>query len=203
MDPKDHWEKIHTTNPGKTVSWYRPHLELSLSLIEKATPNRSASIIDVGAGQSSLVGDLFAQGYRNLTALDVSGTAIARVKEYLGPVAENIQWVEADVRDAALEQNSYDVWHDRAVFHFLIEKRDRDAYVRKMLSCLKPGGYAVISTFAIDGPSQCSGLNVARYDAKLLDEALGLESKRVESFYDLHRTPSGTSQNFLYAVYRV
>src|SRR6185437_1043031 len=179
------------------------HLELTLSLIEKVAPDRSASIIDVGAGQSSLAGDLFALGYRNLNILDVSGTAIARAKKCFGPAAANIQWFEADVKNAALEQHSYDVWHDRAVFHFLIEKRDRDVYVRKMLSCLKSGGHAVISTFAIDGPSQCSGLDVARYDAKLLDEALGLESKRVESFYDLHRTPSGAAQNFLYAVYRV
>ena len=203
MDRKQHWEKIHATKPGETVSWYRPHLERSLSIIEQVAPDRSASIIDVGGGQSSLAGDLFERGYRNLTVLDVSSAAIAKARELLGKTAAKIRWIDSDIMNAALERNSYEVWHDRAVFHFLIEKRDCDAYVRKMLCCLKSGGHAVISTFALDGPSQCSGLNVARYDAKLLDEMLGPELKRVESFYDLHRTPSGAPQNFLCAVYQV
>ena len=202
IDSKRHWETIHATKAAEAVSWYRPHLDLALSLIEKIAPERSASIIDVGGGQSSLTGDLLARGYQNLTVLDVSKAAIAKVKEKLGPAASSVRWMEGDILEADLEHNSYDVWHDRAVFHFLTEKRDRVIYSRKIMSCLKPGGHAVISTFALDGPSQCSGLHVSRYDANLLEEELGPNLSRVESFYDLHRTPAGGTQNFLYALYQ-
>jgi 2-polyprenyl-3-methyl-5-hydroxy-6-metoxy-1,4-benzoquinol methylase len=202
MDSKQHWEKIHSTKPADGVSWYRPHLDLSLSLIEQVAPSRSASIVDVGGGQSSLAGDLLARGYENLTVLDISQTAIERAMERLGKSSSKVHWMDADVLEAAIEQNSCDIWHDRAVFHFLTDAGDRRAYARKMMESLKAGGHAVISTFALDGPDRCSGLNVVRYDTESLDKEFGPQLKRMQTGNDLHRTPTGIPQNFVYAVYR-
>ena len=140
MDAQDHWEKIYGKRAPDAVSWYRPHLEMSLELIQRATPDRSASIIDVGGGESTLVDDLLARGYRNLAILDISQTAIDATKKRLDQVSESWRWLTADITQTELERDAYDVWHDRAVFHFLTKMEDRIAYVWQAAKAVKPGG---------------------------------------------------------------
>jgi 2-polyprenyl-3-methyl-5-hydroxy-6-metoxy-1,4-benzoquinol methylase len=147
MDAKTHWEKVYTTKEPEAVSWYRAHLETSLALIERAAHSRSASIIDIGAGESTLVDDLLARGYENITILDVS--------QRLGLLAEQVKWIVADITQAQLESFAYDVWHDRAVFHFLTSIEQRAAYVRNVAKAVKPGGHVIVSTFGPEGrPAQ-------------------------------------------------
>ena len=203
MDAKAHWEKVYATKAPESVSWYRPHLETSLALIERAAAGYSASIIDVGGGESTLVDDLLARGYENITVLDVSQTAIDVTKKRLGLAEEQIHWLAADVTDAQLEPRAYDVWHDRAVFHFLITSEHRAAYVRQVGHAVKPGGHVIVSTFGPEGPTKCSGLDVVRYDAESLHEQFGVRFRLVESSKELHRTPFGTTQHFLFCYCKV
>jgi 2-polyprenyl-3-methyl-5-hydroxy-6-metoxy-1,4-benzoquinol methylase len=203
MTVQTHWEKIYGEKAPDAVSWYRPHLETSLALIQRTAPARSASIIDVGGGESTLVDDLLARGYENITVLDISQTAIEVTKRRLGPVSERVQWVRADIAKAELPPRAYDVWHDRAVFHFLTAPEGRLAYVHQVAQAVKPGGYVLVSTFAPEGPSKCSGLDVARYDALSLHAEFGLHFRLLDSFKELHRTPFGTTQQFLYCLCRL
>lgn len=158
MDVQAHWDRIYTENAPEQVSWYRPHLESSLALIEQAGAGPSASIIDVGAGESTLVDDLLARGYSNLTALDISEAAISATRKRLGDRAQRVRWRVADITQAELEPSAYDVWHDRAVFHFLTSEEDRRAYVRQVIRTVRHGGHVLVSAFGPDGPSRCSGL---------------------------------------------
>jgi 2-polyprenyl-3-methyl-5-hydroxy-6-metoxy-1,4-benzoquinol methylase len=203
VDAKTHWEKVYTTKQPEAVSWYRAHLETSLALIERAAHSRSASIIDIGAGESTLADDLLARGYENITVLDVSQTALDVTKKRLGALAEQIKWVVADITQAQLEPFAYDVWHDRAVFHFLTSIEQRAAYVRKVMKVVKPGGHVIVSTFGPEGPTKCSGLEVMRYDAKSLHNEFGVRFRLVESSEELHNTPFGTTQQFLYCYCKV
>ncbi len=203
MDAKSHWEKVYATKAPDAVSWYRAHLETSLALIERAAPDPSSSIIDVGGGESTLVDDLLARGYENITILDVSQTAIDATKKRLGLAAERIQWLVADITEAQLEPGAYDVWHDRAVFHFLTASQHRTAYVRQVGHSVRPGGHIIISTFGPEGPTKCSGLDVIRYDAELLHDQFGVRFRLVESSKELHQTPFGTTQQFLYCYCKV
>jgi SAM-dependent methyltransferase len=173
MDAQAHWEKIYKEKAPDAVSWYRPHLETSLALIEQAAPGRSASIIDVGGGESTLVDDLLARGYENVTVLDISQTAIDANRRRIGKAAEHVHWLVADATKAGLELSAYDVWHDRAVFHFLTAASDRIAYVRQVARAVKPGGHVIVSTFGPEGPAKCSGLDVVRYDAESLHQEFG------------------------------
>ncbi|MBZ5501684.1 MAG: class I SAM-dependent methyltransferase [Acidobacteriia bacterium] len=203
MDTKTHWEKIYSSKAPETLSWYRPHLETSLSLIERAAREKSASIIDVGGGESTLVDDLLARGYRNITILDISQVAIDTTKKRLGALAEQVHWLTADVTAAALEPCAYDVWHDRAVFHFLTAPEQRVAYVRQVARAVKPGGHVIVGAFGPEGPNRCSGLDVVRYDAESLHHEFGAHFRLVESLGELHHTPSGATQQFLYCFCRV
>ena len=203
MDAKTHWEKLYATKAPEAVSWYRPHLETSLALIGRAATEYSASIIDVGGGESTLVDDLLARGYENITVLDVSQTAIEVTKKRLGLVAEQIHWLVADITEAHLEPRAYDVWHDRAVFHFLTVSEHRAAYVRQVGHAVKPGGHVIISTFGPQGPTKCSSLDVVRYDTDSLHAQFGARFRLVESSKELHQTPFGTTQQFLYCYCRV
>ena len=203
MDAKTHWEKVYTTKEPEAVSWYRPHLETSFALIERAAAGYSTPIIDVGGGESTLVDDLLARGYENITVLDVSQTAIDVTKRRLGLAAEQVLWLLADITEAQLEQGAYDVWHDRAVFHFLTASEHRAAYVRQVGHAVKPGGHVIISTFGPEGPTKCSGLNVIRYDAESLHDQFGVRFRLVESSKELHRTPFGTTQQFLFCYCKV
>ena len=203
MDAKTHWEKVYTTKEPETVSWYRAHLDTSLALVERAAHSRSASIIDIGAGESTLVDDLLAKGYDNITVLDVSQTAIDVTKRRLGLLAEQVKWIVADITQVQLESLAYDVWHDRAVFHFLTSIEQRAAYVRNVATAVKPGGHVIVSTFGPEGPTKCSGLEVMRYDAESLHGEFGSNFRLVESSKELHQTPFGTTQQFLYCYCRV
>ena len=158
---REHWEEIWRTHPPTGVSWYAPHLAESLRLIREVAP-LDAAIIDIGGGASTLVDDLIDHGYTRVTVLDVSEAALAISRVRLGDRAALTQWVAADVTTAALPEAAFDVWHDRAVFHFLTAQEDRDAYVRALERCLRPGGWVVIGTFALTGPARCSGLDVVQ-----------------------------------------
>ncbi len=203
MDTKAHWEKVYSTKAAEAVSWYCAHLDTSLALIERAATRYSSSIIDVGGGESTLVDDLLARSYENITVLDVSQTAIDVTKKRLGLTAEQIHWLVADVTDAQLERGAYDVWHDRAVFHFLTASEHRAAYVRQVGHAVKPGGHVIVSTFGPEGPTKCSGLDVIRYDAESLHDQFGVRFRLVESSKELHRTPFGNTQQFLFCYCKV
>lgn len=201
-DTKTHWERIYGSKAPDQLSWYRPHLERSLSLIERAVGTRSAAIIDVGGGESTLVDDLLARGYQNLTVLDISQTAIDVTQDRLGKAAERVHWITADVAKAELA-SSYDVWHDRAVFHFLTSAEQRLAYIRTVAQAVKRGGHVIVATFGSQGPTKCSGLEVMRYDADSLHDQFGTRFRLVDSFEELHQTPFGTDQQFLYCFCRI
>lgn len=203
MDPKTHWDKIYTTQAPESVSWYRAHLETSLALIERAAASRSANIVDIGGGESTLVDDLLLRGYKNLTVLDVSQTAIEVTKRRMGPAADQVRWLVGDILEIGLEPRAYDLWHDRAVFHFLTTQKDRIAYVRQVARAVKPGGHVIVSTFGPEGPTKCSGLEVMRYDADSLHGEFGGSFRLVESSKELHQTPSGRTQQFLYCYCRL
>jgi SAM-dependent methyltransferase len=198
MDSQSHWDKIYMQKAPDDVSWYRPHLETSIALIAKAAPETSASIIDVGGGESTLVDDLLARGYANISVLDISATAIDATKKRLGEVSRRVRWFVADIIQAELEPAGYDVWHDRAVFHFLTAPCDRAAYVQKAVRAVRPGGHVIVSTFGPEGPLKCSGLEVVRYDADSLHDEFGRGFRLISSSKELHQTPFGTTQQFLY-----
>jgi SAM-dependent methyltransferase len=153
MDAQTHWDRIYTEKAPDAVSWYRPHLETSLALVEKAAAGRSASVIDIGGGESTLVDDLLARGYEDITVLDISQTAIDANRKRLGTASERVHWLVADITKVELEPYAYDVWHNRAVFHFLTAPNDRLAYVRQVAHAVKPGGHVIVSTFGPEGMS--------------------------------------------------
>jgi 2-polyprenyl-3-methyl-5-hydroxy-6-metoxy-1,4-benzoquinol methylase len=203
VNVKTHWENIYAIKAPEAVSWYRAHLETSLALIERATEARSASIIDIGGGESTLIDDLLLRGYENLTVLDVSETAIDVTKKRLGARAEQVRWLVADITEVEFKPLAYDLWHDRAVFHFLTTPERRVAYVRQVACAVKPGGHVIVSTFGPEGPQECSGLDVMRYDAESLHGEFGGHFRLIESSKELHQTPFGTTQQFLYCYCRI
>jgi len=198
MNSEGHWESVYKSRPANAVSWYRPHLDISLGLIERAAGSVDASVVDVGGGESTLVDDLIARGYRNLTVLDISRTALDDTRRRLGSAAEHVRWIAADITKVSLPSHGFDVWHDRAVFHFLTSPEDRSAYVRAVRGSVRPGGYVIVSTFGPDGPARCSGLDVVRYDAQALHGEFGAGFRLVDASQELHYTPWGTAQQFLY-----
>jgi SAM-dependent methyltransferase len=203
MDAKTHWDKVYTGKAPEAVSWYRPHLETSVALIERAAPALSSSIIDAGGGSSTLVDDLLARGYKNLTVLDISSAAIEATQKRLGRAAAQVQWLVADIAKIPFEPGAYDLWHDRAVFHFLTTNAERVAYVRQVARSVKSGGHVIVSTFGPEGPTRCSGLKTVRYDADALHDEFGTRFRLVENSKELHRTPFGTTQQFLYCYCRI
>ena len=203
MDLKSHWEKVYRTKQPEQVSWYRPHLEKSLELIEMAAPDRDARIIDVGGGESTLVDDLLARGYRQVTVLDVSSTALAVAKKRLGANASKVNWLCGDVTTIVLAGQPHDVWHDRAVFHFLTSAADRAAYVRQVARAVRAGGHVIVATFGPEGPSTCSGLDVVRYDPGALHDEFGPSFRLLKHFTELHHTPTGSIQQFVYCYCNV
>ena len=202
MDTRSHWEQVYATKDPERVSWFRPHLERSLELIERAAPDRLASILDVGAGQSTLVDDLLARGYQNITVLEISRAALDGLKERVGEAGAAVRWICGDVTETALPKAGFDVWHDRAVFHFLTEAGQRRAYVEQVRRALKQGGSLIVSTFGPSGPERCSGLPTMRYDALSLGLEFGGRFRLVESSLQMHTTPSGAEQQFLSCWWR-
>jgi 2-polyprenyl-3-methyl-5-hydroxy-6-metoxy-1,4-benzoquinol methylase len=203
MVNKNHWEKVYSAKAATSVSWYQEHAECSLSLIRNTGISKSAAIIDVGGGASTLVDDLLAEGYFDVTVLDLSAAALSAARRRLGALAAKVQWLEADVTEAELPVRRYDVWHDRAVFHFLTEPQQRQAYVEKVFRSVKPGGHVIVATFAEDGPTQCSGLPVMRYAASELYAQFGEAFTLVSHVKEAHHTPSGGVQQFVYCYCRV
>lgn len=203
MDAKTHWDKVYSTKAPREVSWYKPHLDSSLALIERAASDRAASIVDIGAGESTLVDDLVLRGYNNVTALDVSPAAIEFTRQRLGSKAEQVQWIVGDICNVELETRTYNLWHDRAVFHFLTAKEQRVAYVRQVLRAVKPGGNVILATFGPEGPTRCSGLEIVRYDATSLAKEFGQNVHAIENFTEQHGTPFGTTQEFLYCWFKL
>lgn len=169
-----------------------------MALIEQTTAGRSASLIDVGAGESTLVDDLLSRGFSNVTVLDISQAAIAASRKRLGDAEKHVRWLVADITQVQLESAAYDIWHDRAVFHFLLSEADRAAYIRSVIRSVRRGGHIIVSAFGPEGPTHCSGLEVARYDADSLHAEFGKSFRLVSSLQELHETPFGTMQQFLY-----
>jgi ubiquinone/menaquinone biosynthesis C-methylase UbiE len=199
---KDHWEKVYTTKAVTEVSWFQEHAELSLRLIRDAGVEASASIIDVGGGASTLVDDLLAHGYRNPTVLDLSRAALAAAQRRLGNRAADVKWVEGNVLEANFPSHVFDVWHDRAVFHFLTTEEERHAYVEQVLRAVKQGGLVIVATFAEDGPDRCSGLPVQRYSAEGLHAEFGEPFVLLGHEKESHHTPGGSEQKFVYCFCR-
>ncbi len=199
MSRKSHWENVYATKAVNEVSWFREHLSTSLELIRLAGLPSSVKIIDVGGGASTLVDDLLGMGFQNMTVLDVSAAALENAKQRLGDKSNRVTWIEADVTEAPFPGSHYDLWHDRAVFHFLIDPEKRAAYVAAATHALKTGGYLILATFAANGPAKCSGLPVARYGAEELARQfpafIALEERSEQ-----HQTPSGALQNFTYVL---
>ena len=203
MDNKEYWEKVYDTKAPDAVSWYAPHLETSLNLVHQATSNKDSAIIDIGGGEATLVDDLIARGYRDISVLDISQKAIDVARSRIGKPADKVRWYCTDITKATLPQNYFDVWHDRAVFHFLTQEDDRKMYVDQVMRSVKHGGYVIMSTFGPEGPEKCSGLDVVRYDPEQLHGQFGKSFKMINSSTELHKTPMGTTQQFLYCFCRM
>jgi ubiquinone/menaquinone biosynthesis C-methylase UbiE len=201
-DAKRHWETIYKTKSSKEVSWYSPHLKKSFELILSLGLPKNAAIIDVGGGTSTLPDDLLTEGFKNMTVLDISSEALEVSKSRLGDKAQSVQWVESDVTNASLKSGWYDLWHDRAVFHFLTKPEDRKKYINNLGAALKPGGYVLMATFGSNGPLKCSGLEIVRYSAENLKKELGEAFELEKHFTEIHKTPFDSTQEFLYCLFR-
>ncbi|MBU6456499.1 MAG: methyltransferase domain-containing protein [Bradyrhizobium sp.] len=196
-----HWQNVYTTKAEAGVSWFQETPEPSLELMAEVEATPASAIIDIGGGASRLVDRLIDRGFEDLTVLDLSGAALEAAKARLGGRAASVQWIVADVT-VWEPSKAYDIWHDRAAFHFLSGHDDRVAYVARLTRALKTGGYAIIATFAPDGPEQCSGLPVVRYDADGLAQVLGPAFELVHTRRHAHATPWGSVQSFQFSVFR-
>ncbi len=195
MSGQEHWDAIYRRKAADEVSWHRPHLDRSLRFIEEAGLSREAAILDVGGGASTLVDDLLDRGYERVSVLDLSASAIARAQERLGARAAKVAWIVGDVLEPDLPEHSIDFWHDRAVFHFLVDEAAR--------RLLRPNGHILVATFGPSGPEKCSGLPVARYDAEGLHGQFGDRFRKIGSDSEVHLTPWGSEQEFVYCYCRM
>ncbi len=202
MQDRNHWENVYRSKPADAVSWYQTHAEQSLRLIRDSGIARDAAIIDVGGGAATLVDDLIAAGWWNLSVLDLSPAALKVAQARLGARAATVRWIDADVTRAELPRHGYDLWHDRAVFHFLTTREEREAYVAAVLRTVKPGGHVIVATFGADGPTECSGLPVMRYSADALHREFGAPFTLLHHEREAHRTPDGAVQSFIYCYCR-
>jgi len=202
MEIKTHWEDIYQTKAPTQVSWYQDHPRLSLHFIQHTGVSKTGQIIDVGGGTSTLVDHLLDDGFQHLTVLDLSATALDGAQEQLGARAVGVTWIEADITRARLPHQFYDIWHDRAVFHFLAQPDERQRYVEAVRHTVKPGGHVIVATFAPDGPPRCSGLEVVRYSPGDVHYEFGEGFRLVDSARETHVTPFGTEQRFMYCYCR-
>lgn len=203
MASKEHWDGVYATKAPTGVSWYQPHAEQSMRLVRQTGVPLEAAVIDVGGGASTFVDDLLDEGYRNVTVLDLSAAALRASQARLGERAKSVTWIEGDVTQIVLPEQAYDVWHDRAVFHFLTSEADRRAYVAQVLRAVKPQGHVIVATFAEDGPARCSGLPVMRYSPDQLHGQFGESFALLKQEREEHVTPMGTTQKFVYCYCRV
>ena len=200
-DSRRYWDQVYDTKSDDEVSWYQARPATSLALIRAAAPDPATAVIDIGAGTSTLIEELLAAGYRDLMALDVSASAIDRLRRRLGKSGEAVRFIVADIAHWQ-PPRQWGVWHDRAMLHFLTGRAEQDAYIRALSKALAPGGTAIIATFAVDGPEKCSGLPVQRYSAATLAERLGAGFALISETPERHVTPRGVTQSFIYAVFR-
>ncbi|WP_425069570.1 class I SAM-dependent methyltransferase [Reyranella sp.] len=198
---RSHWEEVYTTKAETAVSWFQPHSVQSLELIASAAPNPASAIVDIGGGASRLVDDLIAQSYTDLTVLDVAEAALVKSRSRLRGDDSKVAWIVADITDWR-PARAYDVWHDRAVFHFLTEPAQQEAYLSALRTGTSPGSTVVMATFALDGPEKCSGLPVQRYSPETLATRLGPTFSLTGEANETHETPWGAEQRFSYATFR-
>ncbi len=197
-----HWDGVYARKGTQELTWYQPHPAISLRLIHQSGVGKNAAIIDVGGGASTLVDDLLHEGYTDLTVLDISPAGLAASRARLAEAASRVKWIEADVTRIELPKQAFDLWHDRALFHFLTDPNDRAAYVAAMTRAVKTEGNVVVATFAESGPKLCSGLAVVRYRLETLQAELGDGFVLLEHFTEDHRTPTGATQPFLYCLFQ-
>ncbi|MHB8950983.1 MAG: class I SAM-dependent methyltransferase [Rhodoferax sp.] len=195
---KEHWEKVYLTKQPDAVSWFQEHATRSLELVRSVGTSLNANIIDVGGGASTLVDDLLSNGFNNISVLDLSAKALDVARKRLGTEGDRVTWIPGDICTVNLPDQTYDIWHDRAVFHFLTDSADRTAYVQQVMKSVKPGGHVIVATFSPDGPEQCSGLPVARYAPEQLHQEFGPSFELIEHMSEEHKTPAGSVQHFVY-----
>ena len=198
MNKQEHWENVYQKKVRNEVSWFREHLDTSLRMITNTGVGKDAAIIDVGGGNSNLVDDLLEHGFVDISVLDISANAINGSKERLGMKATEVDWIVADITSVELPKDHFDVWHDRAVFHFLTGVEDRHKYVELVMRSLKRGGHIIVASFSLEGPNKCSGLDVMRYSPETMHGEFGNAFRLVESIGETHNTPFGTTQDFVY-----
>ena len=196
-DLRQHWERAYADKGDDEVSWFQAEPKTSLALIERAGLDFDAPILDVGGGASRLVDRLVGRGQRDVRVLDIAEAPLQKARERLGDDASKVRWIRADITSASLEPVA--LWHDRAVFHFLVAPESRAAYLRVLHATLRAGGSVVLGTFALDGPERCSGLPVQRHDRASLSALLGPDFVLAEELHETHLTPAGKEQRFYYA----
>ncbi len=201
-ETQQHWNSVYTGKSAEAVSWYQAHPQISLELIAAANPPAAAPIIDVGGGASSLVDCLLERGHTDVSVLDVSAAALATAQSRLGANAARVSWIETDIRRMQSDRR-YQLWHDRALFHFLATPADRAAYVATLRRSVDSGADIIVATFALDGPPRCSGLDVMRYDAPSLHAQFGDEFELMQSQAETHTTPRGVEQRFTWVRMRM
>jgi SAM-dependent methyltransferase len=201
MSRQKHWQQVYASKDETAVSWFQAVPQVSLRMIHDTGLEAAARIVDVGGGASRLVDHLLDRGFQHLSVLDIARGSLEHAKNRLGPRADVVEWIVSDVT-AFRPERTWDLWHDRAVFHFLVDEADRADYVQALKRALAPGGHTILATFGPEGPERCSGLPVVRYDAAALQVALGSEFKLVEQEIEHHQTPSGAIQEFLYCRFQ-
>lgn len=202
MSTREHWNDVYAKKEPTSVSWHRTHLEQSLTWVEDLGLPRTAHIVDIGGGASTFVDDLLDQGFESVSVADISAQALEHSKRRLGPRTGQVRWVVGDVTEPLFPDDSVDLWHDRAVFHFLTSPSQQGAYRAQVLRCVRPGGVVIIATFAPDGPERCSGLQVARYAPQEIAAAMGPGFELLQEAAEEHSTPKGSPQAFAYALLR-
>jgi len=201
MGANEHWEAVYGTKSTTEVSWFQREARVSLDLITRVAPDLGSAIIDVGGGASTLVDGLVSRGYRNVAVLDIAPAALEAARTRLGLAADSVCWVAADALVHSFLPHSVDVWHDRATFHFLTSPEDRREYVAQVVRAVRPNGHVIVATFAADGPTRCSGLDVCRYGPELLHDEFGSSFEMLAHVREEHVTPSGVRQWFQYCLF--
>ena len=200
MTRREHWRAVYKAKRPEEVSWYQPVPEPSLEALDRLGIRPEASLIDVGGGASALAGELVERGWRDVTVLDIATSAIAAAKGGSGDAGESVRWIDGDVLGWKPDR-TYDVWHDRALFHFLTEPEELVSYVRALWAGTHEGSLVILATFALDGPERCSGLPVRRYDAEAMAAELGQDFALVEAWRQAHVTPWGATQRFQWCAF--
>ncbi len=202
MNDRKHWEHIYRSRSPEQMGWYLPKISTSLNWIRKLNLPENAPLLDVGSGASTLVDELIQNGFINITVVDISEAAISVVKRRLNEKSNLVNFTIGDVRELPFSRDAYRLWHDRAVFHFLITEEQRARYYRNLLKTLQPGGYFILATFASEAPPKCSGLPVQRYNVQTLKETFGDSFELRETSKEKHFTPDGTEQMYLYGLFQ-